>query len=118
MDHGQVGGPLRGVPGLGHGRGGRGSQGAHERGRIHDHGAADRAGRHRHGARRPDRASLDTFALHLETALDQAAAQHPNPGNTALHRLNRTEYGNAIRDLLGLDVDSAALLPADDSSEG
>ncbi|HLK46656.1 MAG TPA: DUF1592 domain-containing protein [Bryobacteraceae bacterium] len=70
------------------------------------------------GARRPDRATLDTFAAKIETALDQAAAAHPNPGFTGLHRLNRTEYANAIRDLLALDIDPGTLLPADDSSEG
>ncbi len=42
----------------------------------------------------------------------------PNPGVTALHRLNRTEYANAIRDLIDVDVDVATMLPADDSSEG
>src|SRR5262245_23821244 len=70
------------------------------------------------GARRPDRATIDGFALNLETLLDRAAAAKPNPGTTALHRLNRTEYTNAIRDLLGLPIDGAALLPADDSAEG
>ena len=70
------------------------------------------------GARRPDRAALDAFAAKLEGTLDQAAAAHPNPGSTGLHRLNRTEYSNAIRDLLALDIDAATLLPADDSSEG
>jgi hypothetical protein len=70
------------------------------------------------GAPRPDRATLDGFASTLETALDRAGAAHPNPGTAGLHRLNRTEYANAIRDLLSLDVDASALLPADDSSEG
>jgi hypothetical protein len=49
--------------------------------------------------------------------LDRAAAEHPNPGRAPLHRLNRTEYANAIRDLLALDVDVRALLPADDTDE-
>ena len=70
------------------------------------------------GAPRPDRAALDAFAAGLEHELDRAAAAKPNPGTTGLHRLNRTEYANAIRDLLGLDVDASTLLPADDSSEG
>src|SRR5689334_15069951 len=70
------------------------------------------------GLPRPDRATLDAFASRLETALDRAAAAHPNPGFVGLHRLNRTEYSNAIRDLLALEVDAATLLPADDSSEG
>jgi len=70
------------------------------------------------GARRPDRTVTDTFTTSLENALDRAAAGKPNPGTTALHRLNRTEYGNAIRDLLALPIDAAALLPPDDSAEG
>jgi hypothetical protein len=70
------------------------------------------------GAPRPDRKTLDAFAVSLETRLDRASAAHPNPGATALHRLNRNEYGNAIRDLLTLDVDVSTLLPADDSAEG
>jgi hypothetical protein len=70
------------------------------------------------GAPRPDRGTLDVFAASLETQLDRASAAHPNPGATALHRLNRNEYGNAIRDLLALDVDVSTLLPADDSAEG
>src|SRR5881396_1474464 len=70
------------------------------------------------GARRPDRTTLDAFTTSLEAALDHAAAAKPNPGTTALHRLNRTEYANAIRDLLALPIDATALLPGDDSSEG
>src|SRR6266850_2317918 len=70
------------------------------------------------GAPRPDRATLDTFRASIETSIDQAASEKPNPGATALHRLNRTEYANAIRDLLAIDVDVATILPADDSSEG
>jgi mono/diheme cytochrome c family protein len=70
------------------------------------------------GAPRPDRAALDRFAAHVEGTLDRAAAAAPNPGAPALHRLNRTEYGNAVRDLLHLPIDPAALLPGDDSSEG
>ena len=70
------------------------------------------------GMPRPDRAALDAFTLKLEAGLDRAAAAKPNPGATGLHRLNRTEYANAIRDLLALDVDASTLLPADDSSEG
>src|ERR1019366_2935778 len=69
------------------------------------------------GAPRPDRATLDSFASKLETELDRDAAATPNPGFTGLHRLNRTEYANAVRDLLSLEVDAATLLPADDSSE-
>jgi cytochrome c551/c552 len=70
------------------------------------------------GAPRPDRATMDAFAAKLETGLDRAAAASPNPGFTGLHRLNRTEYANVIRDLLSLDIDASTLLPADDSSEG
>src|SRR5215831_7960873 len=62
--------------------------------------------------------TLDAFAKSLETGVDQAAAAHLNAGAPALHRLNRTEYRNSIRDLLGLDVDAASLLPADDMSHG
>ena len=55
----------------------------------------------------------------LETSLDKAAAAKPNPGRTeTLRRLNRTEYQNAIRDLLSLDIDAASLLPADESGHG
>ena len=70
------------------------------------------------GAPRPARAVLDALAGQLELRLDAAALLAPNPGAPALHRLNRTEYANAIRDLLALDVDVATLLPADDASEG
>ena len=70
------------------------------------------------GAPRPDRATLDSLAAAVETTIDRAAATAPNPGAPALHRLNRTEYGNAVRDLLDLPIDAAALLPGDDSSEG
>jgi hypothetical protein len=63
-----------------------------------------------------DRRTLLTW---LESALDRAAAERPNPGRTdTLRRLNRTEYQNAIRDLLALDIDAASLLPADDSGHG
>jgi hypothetical protein len=70
------------------------------------------------GARRPERPVMDTFASNLETAIDRGAAAKPNPGTTALHRLNRTEYTNAIRDLLGLPIDATTLLPPDDAAEG
>jgi hypothetical protein len=70
------------------------------------------------GAKRPERAALDAFAGSIEHAIDRAAAAHPNPGRAPLHRMNRVEYENAIRDLLALEVDSSNLLPADDSSHG
>jgi hypothetical protein len=70
------------------------------------------------GARRPERAVLDGFASDLESRLDRAAPPSANLDAPALHRLNRTEYANAIRDLLALNVDATTLLPADASSEG
>jgi mono/diheme cytochrome c family protein len=70
------------------------------------------------GARRPERQALDALAGELETRLDRAAATNPNPGSPALHRLNRTEYANSVRDLLDLEVDVTTLLPSDDSNEG
>jgi hypothetical protein len=70
------------------------------------------------GARRPERAVLDTFATRLEHTLDRAAVPGANLASPALHRLNRTEYGNAIRDLFALEVNVAPLLPADGSGEG
>jgi len=70
------------------------------------------------GAPRPDKNSANAFVGYLERALDAAAAAHPNPGRPAVHRLNRAEYANAIRDLLDLDIDGESLLPADDSGYG
>jgi hypothetical protein len=71
------------------------------------------------GAPRPEKAAHDAFASWLESELDRSAAARPNPGRTEpFHRLNRAEYRNAIRDILNLDVDVAALLPADDVSYG
>ena len=67
---------------------------------------------------RPDAAEQARFMSYLETELDGLAKRNPNPGRPALHRVNRTEYENAIRDLLALEVDAAALLPSDDSSFG
>ena len=61
------------------------------------------------GMPRPDAATVNDLASYLETSLDQAAAAKPNPGHAAMHRLNRAEYANAIRDLLALDVDADAL---------
>ena len=70
------------------------------------------------GTPRPEQAKIDDLITWLSASLDQAAATHPEPGRAPLHRLNRTEYANAIRDLLGLKVDVTALLPADDESNG
>ena len=68
---------------------------------------------------RPDAATYDRFIGWLETELDRAAADDPNPGRTeAFHRLNRTEYHHAVRDLLDLEIDVAELLPADGASYG
>jgi hypothetical protein len=69
-------------------------------------------------ARRPDRVTLDGMAGWLEAGLDRTAAQHPNPGSPSLHRMNRNEYANAIRDLLDLQVDVSSLLPSDSTSAG
>src|SRR5258708_22444345 len=70
------------------------------------------------GMPRPDKAGYDSFATYLETALDRAAAAKPNPGRVGIHRLNRAEYTNAIRELLGLEINGETLLPADDSGYG
>ena len=71
------------------------------------------------GAPRPDRTTSEAFVSWLETQLDRAAAARPNPGRTeTFHRLNRAEYRNAVRDLLGVDIDVVSLLPADGSSYG
>jgi Protein of unknown function (DUF1592)/Protein of unknown function (DUF1588)/Protein of unknown function (DUF1585)/Protein of unknown function (DUF1595)/Protein of unknown function (DUF1587)/Planctomycete cytochrome C len=70
------------------------------------------------GMPRPDQATLSSFTSWLETSIDHAAATNPNPGRATLHRLNRTEYANAVHDLLALDIDPAPLLPADDESYG
>lgn len=70
------------------------------------------------GVRRPDQASIDAFAAHLERSLDAAAASRPNPGRVALHRLNRAEYAGAIEDLLALRIDPAAFLPQDEEADG
>ena len=71
------------------------------------------------GRPRPDRETYDRLASFFEADLDRAAAANPDPGRSdALRRLNATEYGNAVRDLLALEVDVTDLLPADDSSAG
>jgi hypothetical protein len=70
------------------------------------------------GNPRPDQAAANTFLAFLETSIDRAAAAKPNPGRATVHRLNRTEYANAVHDLLALDIDVAPLLPADDESYG
>ena len=74
------------------------------------------------GRPRPDAATYRAIARDLETELDRAWAAHPNPGRIgAVHRLNRTEYGNAIRDLFGLDplsIDVKSQLPGDETADG
>src|SRR5262249_43670890 len=70
-------------------------------------------------AQRPTEKEYKAAISWLESSLDAAAAAHPNPGRTeAIRRLNRTEYQNAIRDLLGLEIDVDGLLPPDESSLG
>ena len=68
------------------------------------------------GMPRPDQATYESFSSYLETELDRAAAANPNPGRPVLHRLNRAEYTNSIRDLLGLEIDPETILPPDASS--
>src|SRR5207247_4844182 len=67
---------------------------------------------------RPDPKVVEPFVTYLETTLDRAAAAHPNPGRAPVHRLNRAEYSNAIRDLLAVDVRPGEWLPVDDSGYG
>jgi hypothetical protein len=71
------------------------------------------------GVPRPDEAAYASLVEHLEAALDAASAAAPDPGRVdTFRRLSQTEYQNAIRDLLGLDVDVRSLLPPDDASHG
>ena len=70
------------------------------------------------GMPKPSAADVSRLLSSLETSLDKAYAANPNPGHATLHRLNRTEYANSVRDLLALDVDASTLLPPDDESYG
>ena len=71
------------------------------------------------GIRQPDKATYDAVTAWLETELDRAAVAQPSPGRpAALHRLNRTEYANAVRDLLGVEIDGTSMLPADQQAYG
>ena len=71
------------------------------------------------GSPRPDAATYQALAASLETTIDESARSRPRPGRVpAVHRLNRAEYSNAIRDLLAVDIDAAAFLPPDDSGFG
>src|SRR5271170_6928621 len=68
---------------------------------------------------RPDNATYDKVAAWLESEIDRAGAPHVNPGRAAgLHRLNRAEYANAVRDLIAVDVDPQAMLPPDAQAFG
>lgn len=71
------------------------------------------------GKKRPDDKAYDKWVAELTSTLDKFAATHPNPGRTeTFRRLNRTEYQNAIRDLLDVRIDATALLPKEESSHG
>jgi hypothetical protein len=70
------------------------------------------------GMPRPDAATYDALVSYIDTGRDRVAEAHPNPGRPTLHRLNRVEYANTIRDLLAVEIDSAELLPADDIGYG
>jgi mono/diheme cytochrome c family protein len=69
------------------------------------------------GRPRPDAASYKAAIAALESELDAAAAAKPHPGRVPVHRLNRSEYAHAIRDLLGLEIDGRALLPSDEADQ-
>jgi mono/diheme cytochrome c family protein len=70
------------------------------------------------GVPRPDAATKKALVANLEGVLDRAAKTSPNPGRPLVHRLNRAEYANAIRDLLAVNLDVSSFLPPDDSSAG
>jgi hypothetical protein len=70
------------------------------------------------GASKPALADVNELATYLEDSLDKASAANFDPGSVRIHRLNRGEYANAVRDLFGIEVDGAALLPTDDISDG
>ena len=67
---------------------------------------------------RPSAADANAFTTYLQTTLDAAAERDPQPGRVGAHRLNRTEYANAIRDLLSLPIDATALLLPDEAEDG
>ena len=69
------------------------------------------------GRPRPDLATYSAVVARLETSLDDAAMAKPNPGRVAVHRLSRVEYTNAVRDLLGLEIDGRSLLMADEPDQ-
>src|SRR6185436_14611148 len=71
------------------------------------------------GLPRPDNATYDAVSDWLEAEIDRAAAAKVNPGRSAsLHRLNRAEYANAVRDLLAVEVDAQGMLPPDEQAFG
>ena len=70
------------------------------------------------GMLRPDQATYDSFSTYLERALDRASAARPDPGRPVVHRLNRVEYANAVRDLLEVSIEGESLFPAEDSGKG
>ena len=70
------------------------------------------------GSKRPDAATYTALTSSLESSVDQAAAAKPLVVSPGVHRANRIEYANSVRDLLGLDIDPAAFLPVDDASSG
>jgi mono/diheme cytochrome c family protein len=70
------------------------------------------------GSRQPDASTADALVAWLETSLDKTAGQAHVPDTTVLHRLNRKEYANAVRDLLAVDFDATSVLPADDVVDG
>jgi mono/diheme cytochrome c family protein len=70
------------------------------------------------GEPQPDGASRQAFATAIEATLDTSAKLSPNPGSVGLHRLNKPEYANAIRELFDLEINPASLLPRDDQSSG
>ncbi|MEJ1965056.1 MAG: DUF1587 domain-containing protein [Gammaproteobacteria bacterium] len=70
------------------------------------------------GKKQPDEATRAQFIHTMETFLDRTAVDRPHAGSVGLHRLNRTEYANAVEDILGLNIDPSALLPRDDKSDG
>ena len=69
------------------------------------------------GRPRPDSTTSRAVAAALERELDAAAAAHPHPGRVPVHRLSRSEYANAVRDLLDVEVDARALLPSDEADQ-
>jgi hypothetical protein len=70
------------------------------------------------GKPQPDLAARHALVASLEHTLDSTAGERADPGNVVMHRLNRTEYANAVREILALTIDPAALLPRDDKADG